>query len=351
MHRRDFIHPRQLAKTAGQVLDLGGELVSAPRPASPDAICLRFSRRAMATSFEIILPFGTPPGPAEAALDLIDTLESQLTIYRDESEISRLNREAAVRPFPVEAGLFELLWQCQQLFHDTGGAFDVAVGPLIKTWGFHRRQGRIPPEAERAKARDRCGWRHIVLDPERKTAAFTQPGVEINLGSIGKGHALDRVVRLLRRDFNVRDALVHGGHSSVFAMGHEPGSTSGWPVGLLHPERSGQRLGVFHLLHRGLGTSAITNQHFVHEGRKLGHLLDPRAGWPAEGMLSASATAPTAAEADGLATAFFIQGIPWTRAYCQKRPEIGAVLLPAQGPLTILGKAGEEFRSGWVDHF
>ena len=157
---------------------------------------------------------------------------------------------------------------------------------------------------------------------------YLRPGLEINLGSIGKGYALDRAAELLRAGVGRVGGLLHGGHSSVFAIGSEPGDARGWAVGIRHPWDPERRLALVRLRDRALGTSAATFQHLEYNGRKLGHILDPRTGWPAEGVASASVVAPTAAEADALATAFFILGIEAARAYCAAHPGIGAVLLP-----------------------
>src|SRR5437763_159644 len=169
MNRRDFLDPRRMAGTA------------TPQAAEEAPVQLRFARRAMATTFEVILPFGTPDAHLLAieALDEIDRLEAQLSVFRDTSEVSRLNARAARHPVPVERGLFELLARAKQLHEETGGAFDVAVGALIKTWGFHRRQGRVPSEAERAAVRTRIGMQHVRLDPERLTVAFERQGLAI----------------------------------------------------------------------------------------------------------------------------------------------------------------------------
>src|SRR5215831_16025881 len=110
----------------------------------------RVAREAMACRFEVTLPATDPRGVAAAslALDEVDRLEAQLTVYRDDSEVSEINRNAAERPVPVERGLFELLWQSKQLHRETEGAFDISAGPLIRCWGFFSRQGRIPDAAE-----------------------------------------------------------------------------------------------------------------------------------------------------------------------------------------------------------
>src|SRR5262249_34703916 len=264
------------------------------RPGGGEALLLRFSRRAMATTFEVVVPFDTVGAneAADAALDEIDRLEAQLTVYRDTSEVSRLNQLAPYTSLLVEDGLFELLEPSARLHRESEGAFDVTAGALIKAWGFFRGPRRVPSEEERAQALERVGMQHVVLDRGGRSGRYLKPGLEINLGSIGKGYALDRVAALLPDQGNFTAVLLHGGHSSVYAIGMPPGDRAGWSVGLRHPWDPEQSLGVVRLRDRALGTSAATYRHLEHEGRKLGHLLDPRTGWPAEGMASASVLAP-----------------------------------------------------------
>jgi thiamine biosynthesis lipoprotein len=284
----------------------------------------------MATRFEVLLPYGTPNALAIAgtAFEEIAQLEQQLTVYHDSSEISRLNQLAPFLAVPVEERLFDLLTLSARLTQETEGAFDITAGALIKAWGFFRGPRRMPSNEERSEALNRVGMKQVVLDAEGRTVRYHTPGLEINLGSIGKGYALDRVAERLWEEWNLSAALLHGGHSSVYAMGSEPGTGRGWAVGLSHPWEPERHLAVVHLRDRALGTSAATFQHLEYNGRKLGHILDPRTGWPAEGLASASVVAPTAAEADALATAFFILGVDRARAYCAAHPGIGAVLLP-----------------------
>jgi thiamine biosynthesis lipoprotein len=347
MNRRDFLHPRELAHAAGQAL---AALQQPAVPPRPEIALLRFVRRAMATDFELFLPFGTPDALELAgdALDEIDRLENQLTVFHDSSEVSRLNRLAPTQPVVVEERLFGLLQRAAAIWRDTGGAFDVTTGALTRSWGFYRRQGRVPSEEERAEVMTRVGMQHVVLDAERRAVRFLRP-VEINLGSIGKGYALDRAAEVLRTEHGLTAGLLHGGHSSVYAIGYPPGDERGWEVGVCHPNGrargvSPSRLAVLRLRDRGLGTSAATFQHLEYNGRKLGHILDPRTGWPAEGVASATVTAPTAAEADALATAFFVLGAEAARDYCAAHPGIGALLLPhGSGARPILfGLAAEE---------
>ncbi|HEY1380548.1 MAG TPA: FAD:protein FMN transferase [Gemmataceae bacterium] len=316
MNRRDFFQVRTAA----------GRAAADP---SPEITLLRFARSAMATVFEVLVPWGTPAAETAAAdaLDHIDRLEAQLTVYRDTSEVSRLNRLAGRAPVPVEPGLFDLLALAARITAETGGAFDVTAGPLIKAWGFFHRQGRVPDDAELADAMARVGTRHVALDPERRSVRYLRDGVEINLGSIGKGYALDRVGELLRRKHGVTAGLLNGGNSSVLAIGTPPNDPRGWTVGLRDPAKPEERLAIVRLRDRAMATSAATYQHFAYNDRKLGHLLDPRTGRPAAGVAMATAFAPTAAGADALATAFYVLGPEATRRYCAAHPEVAAVVL------------------------
>jgi thiamine biosynthesis lipoprotein len=335
LDRRQFLQPRQLAHATGATLGALDTLSSVPGHGVPSILSLlSVSRRAMACTFEMLLPVTAPRAldAATAALDEIDRLEAQLTVYRESSEINRLNRLAHHGPVPVERRLFDLLALSAALSEKTEGSFDITAGALIKCWGFYRGPRRVPSPEELASARQRVGMRHVVIDPGRRTVHYECHGLEINLGSIGKGYALDQVAELLREDWDLTAGLVHGGYSSVFALGAPAHDPRGWTVGICDPRDPAYRVAAVRLRDRALGTSAVTFQHLEYQGRKLGHILDPRTGWPAEGMLSVSVAAPTAAEADALATAFFILGTARARVYCEAQPEIGALLIPQPQP-------------------
>jgi thiamine biosynthesis lipoprotein len=329
MDRRAFLSPRHFAKAAGPLLTAADEQFS-PVPLTQEVPFLRAARRAMATRFEVVVPYGTPDARsiAESAFDEIDRLEQQLTVFRDGSEVSRLNRLAPHVAVTVEPNLFRLLQSAEQMTAETEGAFDITAGALVKAWGFYRGPRRVPSDAERLEALRRVGMQHVVLDAENRTVRYLKSGLEINLGSIGKGYALDRAAACLRSEWNVSAALLHGGQSSVYAVGSEPGTRRGWMIGIGHPWDAERRLATVRLRDRALGTSAATFRHVEYQGRKLGHILDPCTGWPAEGIASATVIAPTAAEADALATAFFILGVGRSAAYCEAHPEIAAILLP-----------------------
>lgn len=310
---------------------------------------VEFSRRAMATSFSVLVDAKRHPESGEAAvaaLDLIEALEDQLTVYRDHSEVMQINRLAGQGPVIVEPRLYALFQDAARLYEQTAGAFDITAGPLAKVWGFYRRQGAIPAEADLAAALACVGMKQVKLDDETRTVEFTNNGLEINLGAIGKGYALDRAAELLV-EAGVENFLLHGGASSVLARGSRnpnpvveptPDSSlqnpvSGWQIGIGDPQRPGERLALVNLRDRAIGTSGAAFQSFRHQGRRYGHIIDPRTGWPAEGVLSATVVAPTAAEADALSTALYVLGPEAAEQFLTDHQDIAAILvLPTNRP-------------------
>ena len=291
---------------------------------------LRVHRPAMGSFFEIRLGVRVPGAVdlASRALDLIDALEAQLTVYNDESEISRLNATAHLGSVEVEPGLFGLLERAVELSTLTGGAYDVTSGALSEAWGFVRGPKRVPDAEILADARARTGWQHLRLDHEGRTVGFDRPGIRINLGSIGKGYAIDRAMEVIRGHWFPTSALVHGGRSSLFALGSPPGRFADrWEVAVRNPFRPETPLGVLRLRNRGLGTSGGAFQQFVAEGRVYGHIIDPRTGEPAHGPASVTVLAPTAADADALSTAFYLLGAEAAREYAAANPDVGILIV------------------------
>jgi thiamine biosynthesis lipoprotein len=291
---------------------------------------IRVHRRAMACRFEITLAASgaVHVGTAQAALDEVDRLENQLSVFRPESTICRVNADAACRAVAVDADVFELLQRCADLHDATGGAFDITSTSLSRCWGFLERDRRLPAPIEIEAARGPVGFGHVALDAPRRTVAFDRPGVELNLGAIGKGYALDRAGEVMRSS-GVGDALLSAGRSSLLAIG---GQEAGWHVGIVSPGGRGDRpLASVWLRDAALGTSGAGDQFVDVEGVRYGHVIDPRTGWPASGVISASAIAPRAADADALSTAFLIGGATLAEAYCAAHPGVVAVITPDDG--------------------
>ena len=179
------------------------------------------------------------------------------------------------------------------------------------------------------------GCERIKLDSSKLTVEFADPKLSINLGGIGKGHALDRVVELLESN-DIRDFIFHGGQSSVTARGSQnvDESKPGWSVGLSHPLTPDYRLAEITLRNESLGTSGTGRQGFFVDGRRYGHIIDPRTGRPTDHFLSTTVISPSAALSDALATAFFVMSLTEVELFCRNNEHIKAICVAA-------GKAGQ----------
>lgn len=329
--RRDFLSGKSALKQvehAGEVI--GGYVDIENRPIPSASETTRLATKAMACEFSVI----TNPGEIEtvwhssSALDRIHELEAQLSVYRTDSEVSRLNQTAFQAPQPVEPNLFQLLRQSVSIWRETHGAFNPCGGPLIRHWRACRQEVRLPTEDELESVLAKCRPDHVVFDDEKTTTIrFETAETEFDLGGIGKGYALDRASELLH-DHEIHDYIFQGGQSSVLAKGNHTG-LDGWPIGIIHPNFPQQRLGTLMLRDRGFSASGSGIQYFRHAGKRYGHILDPRTGWPAEGMLFTAVLAPSAALADAFSTAFFVLGLEKTLEICDNSKDLQVIMIPA----------------------
>lgn len=305
----------------------------------PEGLWLHVNRTAMACRFEVTLPMKDQAGVAVAtdALNQIDRLEAQLSVFRDTSEVSRINRQAAKEAVHVEDSLFDLLTLCKKLHRDTDGTFDITSGPLTRCWGFLKREGRVPSTDEIEGLRHLVNSNKLLLDDETRTIRFLRAGMEVNLGSIGKGYALDRVAAGMRH--RVRIALLNAGASSICAIGAggcDQGRNQGWSVGLRHPRNRKERLAKLRLHDCALSTSGSEEQFFEHDGQRYGHIIDPRSGWPAQNVTSVSVVARSGAISDALATAFYIGGRELAEKYCATHRQILVIMLESSSEVPVV---------------
>jgi len=259
----------------------------------------------------------------------IDRLEAQLSKYNPKSEISLINRTAAGRSVRATPGLFELLIDSIHYSHSTGGAFDVTAGPLMKAWGFFRGKGRVPPYSEIAQVLRRVGYQHIHLNGADRTIHFDVEGLELDLGAIGKGFAVDRAVDILRR-YGVTQALISSGTSSLYALGAPPGLRA-WPISLRNPYDKERAANVVHLNNFALCTSGNYEKFFELDARTYSHILDPITGRPVENMLATVVMAQSACGADALSTAFYVMGVERSREYVASHRNLTAVFYLPRG--------------------
>jgi len=290
------------------------------------------TRAAMGTEFTIVA-YGDEEARLESAVnrafDLIQQLGRRWSNRLPQSELSDVNRRAAHDAVSVPDDLFELLETSLRYSRQTGGAFDITVGPLVAAWGFVQGTGRIPGPPELAEARARSGWRKLRLDPAARTVSFATPGMQLDLGGIGKGYALDCAGSLLRQS-GVTGALLTAGASSILALGPPPGA-NGWSVEIRDPVDRKKSAARWSLSGSSLSTSGNYEKFFRAGGRLYGHIMDPRTGYPAQGTLSVSVVATTATESDALSTAVFVMGKEQALRYLESHPDIRVFLCSESG--------------------
>ena len=254
----------------------------------------------------------------------VDRLEGMMSHYRRESELCRINRDAHDRAVAVSAEMFQLLEDAQRFSEETGGTFDITIGPLMKAWGFFRGWGRMPDQDELDQAMCGIGYRHVRLDAGTRTVKLDAPGIELNLGAMGKGYAVDRIIGILR-EAGIEQALVSSGTSSIYALGAPPGA-EGWTVSVCDPFDRRRTACDVRLKNLSLSVSGDCEKFFEVGGRIYSHIMDPRTGRPAEDMVMAVAIAPTVTESDVLSTAFFVGGIEGTRMALDRHSNVTALL-------------------------
>jgi thiamine biosynthesis lipoprotein len=246
------------------------------------------------------------PRILDEALDEVDRIDRLMSHYKADSPLSRLNQEAARRPVVVEPELFDFILDAMRYNSATGGAFDITVGPLMKAWGFFHGEGHVPASRDLAAARRLVGPSHVRLDPVSRTIRFDQAGVELDLGGIAKGYAIDRVVRLLRAR-HVSAALVSAGGSTIYGLGAPPGR-DGWDVAIQDPLDARKTARAITLRNGAISVAGRSEKSFESGGVFYSHIMDPRTGTPAQGVLSVAVLAASGTAADALDNALFVLG-------------------------------------------
>lgn len=288
------------------------------------------SRPAMACEFEVLLNEHQYPTGVEHAMEslqIIEQVERLVSVYRPQSQFSKVNQFAGQRPVLVDAWTLELIQLGIDVHEFTQGAFDLTAGSLSETWGFARRQGSMPSPQQIRQSLECVGSQFIRLDSNASTVALDRPGLRLNPGGIGKGFALDYAAQHLQAS-GIEHFMMHGGLSSIIARGGRSGlAAQHWLVSLKHPWRSDETLEMISLENQALGTSGSGKQFFHFGGKRYSHLIDPRTGWPADQLMSATVICSSGAVADALATALFILGPQAATEFCEAHPEVAAILI------------------------
>ena len=277
-----------------------------------------FSHEAMATVFEIFIVHDDARYAGQAAwaaFDELDKIEQNLSRFIENSDISQINNLPAHRPLQLGLDAFRCLQLSASVYNETNGAFDITIGSLLDCWLNDDKTMRKPSQQDLSSARQHTGMSLLELDEAGHTVTLLAGPVQIDLGGIGKGYAVDRMAELLS-DWTIDTALVHAGQSSVLALGAPP-QAKGWPVTL---RTAGKRK-------RALAQLYLRDQALSGSGLQAGaHIIDPRTAQPVDAKRAAWAWASDAATADALSTAFMVMAPDEIENYCRGHPHVLAVI-------------------------
>ena len=253
----------------------------------------------------------------------IRRLENLLSITLENSEISKLNAAAGKEAVEVSEDTWTLLEAGKNLGAGTDGAFDIAISPVVKAWGFTEAEHHVPTQAELDTLLPLTNPDDVVL--EKGTVYLQKEGMAVDLGGITKGYASDKVASMLKGK-GVESAIISLG-GNVYGVGTKPNGDQ-WEVALANPLDANDYCGLISIENKAVVTSGGYQRFFEENGKKYHHIIDPATGYPAEnGLLSVTIISESGMEADVLSTALFVMGLENALEYWQKNGGFEAIFI------------------------
>jgi len=280
----------------------------------------------------------------EAAFEVQDRIESLMSDYREDSELSKVNREAAQGPVAVSEMTFEVLQQSVHFSRLSEGAFDVTVGPLVDLWRKAGRTNHAPTKEALAEARRKVGSDKLILDEKNRTVRFAVEGMRIDLGGIGKGYAVDKAVEAMQKQGAMGGMVDLGGNIRCF--GRPPQGQTRWRIGLQDPNVAPDALGpvkpllVLALTNESVATSGDYRRFVMVQGQKQSHVIDTTTGKGANKLVSDTIIAADATTADALSTVVNVLGLEKGLALIERLPSTAAILIPAEQGASLVYSSG-----------
>lgn len=289
--------------------------------------------------------FTADPDSARSAIDAVfaefDRLDRLLSVWRDGSDVQRINGAAGVDAITVSEDTIAVLKTAQQISEWTDGAFDVTFGALADVWKFdHDQDNRVPTREEIDARRPLVSYRAIQIDEPGHTVLLEKQGMRIHLGGIGKGYAVERSAALLR-DRGYRDFLIQSG-GDLYVAGLSGGQP--WRLGIADPRKPTQSFGTLDLIDGTFSTSGDYERAFVQDGVRYHHLIDPSTGYPAKGTRSVTVVTNQPVLADGLSTGVFILGPSRGMALVERLPDVEAVIVTESNQVLVSSGLQGKFR-------
>lgn len=252
-------------------------------------------------------------------------IDRLMSTYKEDSELSRVNREAATRPVAISRELFDLISRSLEVSEITEGAFDITYASVGQLYDFRRKTR--PSDEILEKALPAIDYRHVLLNKENHSIKFKRQGVRIDLGGIAKGHAVDRAITLLQARGITQAIVSAGGDSRI--IGDRRGRP--WMIGVRDPRREKEMAAILPLSDTAVSTSGDYERYFELDGVRYHHIISPASGRPVTGIRSVTVVGQDSTTVDALSTSVFVMGVEKGLSLIESLPDVEAVIIDAAG--------------------
>jgi FAD:protein FMN transferase len=276
----------------------------------PDEVSIDSGHRQVMGTFARIIAVAadrkTALAAIESAFEKFSQVDSMMSSYKPDSQLSAVNRDAFDKPVTVNSQLFEVISSAVEYSQKSAGAFDITIGPLTDLWRQTADTGQRPSKKAIAEAHSKVGFEKLILNDENMTVRFAVDGMRLDLGGIAKGYAIDLAVEAARKA-GARGAMIDVG-GDIRCFGKSAGEKEKWTIGLQDPDAEGQILLKLKMNDAAVATSGHYRRFVLIDGERHSHIINPAGGNSAGKLASVSIIAPTAMAADALATAVSVMG-------------------------------------------
>jgi len=255
-------------------------------------------------------------------------IENQISDWIPTTPISTINKNAGIKPVKVDDEVFGLVERALKISQITEGAFDISYASMDKIWKFDGSMKEMPTPEAIKKSVAKIGYKKVILDPKEKTIFLKEEGMKLGLGGIGQGYIADKVKELLFSK-GCKSGIINVS-GDINAWGKQPDEKP-WSVGIVNPMNKNKVFATFPLEDSSVETSGSYEKYVTFNGKRYSHIIDPRTGYPATGIVSVSVFAKQTEVADALATGIFVLGVEVGLDLANQIKGIGCIIVDDKG--------------------
>lgn len=258
--------------------------------------------------------------------NLLKDIDSRLNRTKDTSELAKIHAASGKQAVAVTPESYDLIAKSLDYAKRTEGRFDPTVGPIVDLWNIGHENAKVPDAKKLAETLKLVDYKDVTLNPDKHEIKLNREGMELDMGSIGKGYAADRIADYLRTNGFPSAIIDLGGN--IFAVGPKPGG-SDWTIGVQDPDESrGNQIGKMRVTDKTIVTSGVYERYFVENGKHYHHILDPANGYPVDnGLSSVTIVTNNSTDADALSTSLFALGVEKGLKFLEADPNIEAIFI------------------------